>query len=60
MVCVLLVFFFTIFLLRILYHRPANDPLMSKHVATLNIRHVLAVFDLSYYEISVEQISSAN
>jgi hypothetical protein len=51
---------FTIFLLCILYHWPADDPLMSKHVATLKIKLVLAVltvFDFSYYVISVEQIS---
>jgi hypothetical protein len=54
---------FKIFLLCILYNWPEDDPLMSKHVATLKIQRVLAlltVFDFSYYEISVEQICSAD
>ena len=54
---------FKVFLLCVLNHWPADDPLMSKHVATLKIQHVLAVltvFDCYFYEISIEQISSAD
>ena len=32
------------FLLCILYHWPEGDPLESKHIATLKIQHLLAVF----------------
>jgi len=42
---------FKILLLCTLYHRPEDDPLISKHVATQKIQPILAVltvFDLSH------------